>query len=383
LRTLCLLFLAGPLLAQEPRTITTPSGLKVEHLAEGKPGTAPVPGDRVKVHYTGWLADGKKFDSSVDRGEPFEFMLGVKLVIDGWDEGIALMNVGGKCKLHIPSKLAYGKEGRGERIPPNADLVFELELLDVIKGEPPPAMPPSVPERQKTTESGIKWEMLAEGTGDAPQATDIVKLRYFIWTTDGKFVLSSAVLGQPIAGPADTVRLTRLSEKFLPEAVSLMRQGAKGRFEVPPVLCWGKNKPLPSLGEDITTVWQLDLEEIVRFAKLDPEKTKKTASGLEYEVLREGTGAAPEARDGVAVFYTGWFEDGKEFDSAHRRGEPARFALSGVIPGWTEGLQLMKEGAICRFRIPWNLAYGEQGRGPIPAKANLVFQIELLKVLRK
>ena len=110
--------------------VTTPSGLQYEDVQEGS-GAAAKSGDTVDVHYTGWLTDGKKFDSSVDRGRPFSFRLGQGQVIKGWDEGVAGMKPGGKRKLTIPSALAYGTRGAGGVIPPNADLVFEVELLKI------------------------------------------------------------------------------------------------------------------------------------------------------------------------------------------------------------------------------------------------------------
>jgi FKBP-type peptidyl-prolyl cis-trans isomerase len=94
-------------------------------------GATPAVGQRVKVHYTGWLTDGKKFDSSVDRGQPFGFVLGRGMVIKGWDEGLSTMKIGGKRKLFIPPELGYGARGAGGVIPPNATLVFEVELLGV------------------------------------------------------------------------------------------------------------------------------------------------------------------------------------------------------------------------------------------------------------
>jgi len=116
-----------------PTMITPPGGateLKIEDMVPGT-GAEAKPGKKVSVHYTGWLTDGTKFDSSKDRGVPFPFTLGAGQVIPGWDKGVAGMKVGGKRKLTIPPQLAYGERGAGNVIPPNATLVFEVELLKV------------------------------------------------------------------------------------------------------------------------------------------------------------------------------------------------------------------------------------------------------------
>ncbi|MDA0189915.1 MAG: FKBP-type peptidyl-prolyl cis-trans isomerase [Proteobacteria bacterium] len=110
--------------------VTTESGLQIEDLTVGNGATASA-GKHVVVHYTGWLTDGRKFDSSKDRNDPFQFPLGMRHVIAGWDEGVQGMQVGGVRKLTIPPQLGYGARGAGGVIPPNATLVFEVELLDV------------------------------------------------------------------------------------------------------------------------------------------------------------------------------------------------------------------------------------------------------------
>lgn len=114
------------------KKVTTKSGLQYVDQVVGK-GASPVAGKPVTVHYTGKLTNGKKFDSSVDRKEPFTFIIGVGQVIPGWDEGVMTMKVGGKRKLTIPSQLGYGSRGAGPDIPPNATLVFDVELLSVGK----------------------------------------------------------------------------------------------------------------------------------------------------------------------------------------------------------------------------------------------------------
>ncbi|HKC96101.1 MAG TPA: FKBP-type peptidyl-prolyl cis-trans isomerase [Nitrospira sp.] len=114
----------------EGKEVTTSSGLQYIDLRVGTGATAQA-GQTVSVHYSGWLENGKKFDSSFDRGQPFSFPLGTGRVIKGWDEGVQGMRIGGKRKLIIPANLGYGARGAGGAIPPNATLIFEVELLGV------------------------------------------------------------------------------------------------------------------------------------------------------------------------------------------------------------------------------------------------------------
>ena len=114
----------------DEQAIQTASGLEYVEITEGS-GAHPKTGDSVSVHYTGWLKSGQKFDSSLDRGQPFVFPIGRDRVIKGWDEGVSSMKVGGKRKLIIPAHLGYGQSGAGGVIPPGATLIFEVELLGI------------------------------------------------------------------------------------------------------------------------------------------------------------------------------------------------------------------------------------------------------------
>jgi FKBP-type peptidyl-prolyl cis-trans isomerase len=223
----------------------TASGLAFKVLEKGTGTEHPAEIDGVKVHYTGWTTDGKMFDSSVEKGVPITFPL--SRVIAGWTEGLQLMVTGEKRRLWIPVELAY----RGAPGKPGGMLVFDVELLEIIK---------------------------------APEA------------------------------PADVA------------------------------------KP--------------------------PKKAKKTDSGLSYMVLEKGEGTEhPGPTSMVMAHYSGWTTDGKMFDSSVTRGKPSMFSLAGVIPGWTEGLQLMVKGEKTRFWIPQELAYnGMPGK---PA-GMLVFDVELV-----
>ena len=240
----------------QSESIATASGLKYVITKKGD-GKKPQKGDKVVVHYTGKLTDGSVFDSSVDKGDPFSFKLGAGQVIRGWDEGIALLQVGDKATFTIPPELGYGKRGSPPVIPADATLIFDVELMDVVGKVVPPTF--------------------------------------------------------DIAG----------------------------------------------------------------------KETVTTKSGLQYIMVKEGTGVQPQSGQQVFVHYTGYLDDGSIFDSSVERGQPLPFKLGTgqVIKGWDEGVALLKVGGKTRLIIPSTLAYGEKGYpGLIPPNATLTFDVELVDV---
>jgi FKBP-type peptidyl-prolyl cis-trans isomerase len=342
----------------------TASGLEYGVLREGRKEASPGPDDMVEVHYTGWLLDGTKFDSSRDRGEPKSF--GVGQVVKGWTEGLQLMTPGAHFKFVIPAALGYGERAAG-KIPPNSTLVFEVELLKVT------ATPKFRPagKQQQAVGDGVKFEVVKVGTGAMCGEKDGLALRYAIWKADGTLLdCSEKQNNHRIAGTLATLPLP-----FLKDLAATCKVGDVLRAEVP-------QKLFPNAGSD--TVWELELvglSKVPEFRDLDPAKTVTTQSGLMYEVIEMGTGASPSATDTVSANYTGWLTDGTMFDSSHARGAPTEFPLNRVIKGWTEGLQLMKTGGKFLFKIPGELAYGARGSAPkIPANATLVFLVELVEV---
>ena len=345
----------------------TKSGLEWGFLKKGREEPAPAADDVVEVHYTGWLTDGTKFDSSRDRGQPASFP--VNGVIKGWTEGLQLMTPGARCKFVIPGELAYGADGRPPKIPANATLVFDVELLKVT------AMPkfrPATATAQKTLASGVKYEVVKVGTGAQCTEQNGVAIRFAIWDQEGQLLECSEKQNNfRISGLA-----TKLDFPFLNDLIVTCKVGDVLRVEVP-------QKEFPNAQKN--TVWELELvtiADVPAFRALNAEKIVTTQSGLQYEVIDQGTGESPKATDTVKVNYTGWLTDGTLFDSSHARSQPAEFPLNRVrVKGWTEGVQLMKKGGKFLFSIPGSLAYGASGSPPkIPANATLVFLVELIDV---
>ncbi|KPK14135.1 MAG: peptidylprolyl isomerase [Myxococcales bacterium SG8_38] len=249
--------------------------------------------------------------------------------------------------------------------------------------------PPDVaapPENAQKSESGLAWVVLKEGTGEGhPSAWDVVTVEYTGWTTDGRMFDSSVKRGKPAEFPLNRVI------KGWQEGVQLMVPGEKRRLWIPGELAYGEPNPNdphaafgPPRGTLVFDVELLSFKEAPTPPEAPedvggiPKNAKKTKSGIGTRVLQEGTGKEhPTASSMVTVHYTGWTTDGQMFDSSIVRGSPATFGLNQVIPGWTEGLQLMVVGEKRRLWIPENLAY--QGRPGRP-QGMLVFDVELLEI---
>ncbi|MGH9313865.1 MAG: FKBP-type peptidyl-prolyl cis-trans isomerase [Vicinamibacterales bacterium] len=244
---------------------------------------------------------------------------------------------------------------------------------------PPPPAPSDVaapPADAQKTASGLAHKLIQAGKGsDHPARTDVVTVHYTGWTTDGKMFDSSVVRGKP-----STFALDRVIPGW-GEGVQLMVVGEKRRFWIPESLAYKGAEGRPK-GMLVFDVELMDYQSSPTAAPADvakpPAESKRTGSGLSYEVIRSGTGSKrPSSSSRVTVHYTGWTTDGKMFDSSITRGQPASFGLDQVIQGWTEGVQLMVEGEKTRFWIPQDLAYKGQPGKP---RGMLVFDVELLKI---
>jgi FKBP-type peptidyl-prolyl cis-trans isomerase len=216
---------------------TTSSGLQYEVIKEGN-GAKPTLENIVKVHYTGYLINGEKFESSLDQGKPVEFQL--NRVIKGWTEGLQLMTLGSKYKFYIPTELAYDKQ-ENQKIKSGSTLIFEVELLEIIESEKSRSnnflaenkKKPSV----KVTNTGLQYEIVKQGNGNKPTASNMVKVHYTGTLIDGTKFDSSVDRGQPAE-----FRLNQVIAGWT-EGLQLMNTGSKFRFYIPSELAYGDNPP--------------------------------------------------------------------------------------------------------------------------------------------
>jgi FKBP-type peptidyl-prolyl cis-trans isomerase len=246
----------------------------------------------------------------------------------------------------------------------------------------------------KSLPSGLLYEVLGEGAagGAAPGPGANVDIEYVGTKIDGVEFDSSKTQGAAARIPVDAIE-----GSWMAEALKTMTVGDRHRFYVPAALAYGElGTPGGPIGPNEALIYEIELLKISdprstlkageAFLAENGKKTgvKTTASGLQYQVLTEGPagGKSPTDANRVRVHYRGTLIDGMEFDSSYARGAPAEFELLGVIPGWTEGVQLMSVGDKYRFFVPSKLAYGETGAGgAIGPNEALIFEVELLDVL--
>jgi peptidylprolyl isomerase len=356
-------------------SVALPTTTELEYVEiEAGDGPMPETGDRVQVHYTGTLEDGTVFDSSVDGGTPFEFVLGQGQVISGWDQGIALMREGGRATLIIPPELAYGAQGAGGAIPPNATLTFEVELVAVIK----PPKPEEIAEGDfESLSSGIQYYDIEIGDDDLLETGDRISAHFAAWIQDGDFLTDSREQGSP------AIYTLGANQVFLndwDEAVIGMGIGGIRQVLIPPEAAGQSASPGQALIIELEVLRKLETFSPV---EVDEADYTTTDSGLKYYDIVVGDGDLAEAGFTVNVNYTGWLIDSEsQFDSTFDRGEPVEFpfGVGVVIPGWDEGIDGMHVGGRRQLIIPPELGFGEAGSGRVPPNSTLLFEIELLGV---
>lgn len=230
----------------------TASGLQFKDWTVGT-GETPSAGAMVQVEYSGWLTDGKLFDSSYKRADAFRFPLGKGKVIPGWDEGVASMKVGGKRRLVIPAELAYGSRER-PNIPANSTLVFDVELLGIAPPRVAPEKPQTVAKLEKT-ETGLQYYDLVVGTGATPQPGAKVKVDYAGWLKDGTRFDTSLERPHPIAFELGKGMVIAGWD----QGIATMKEGGKRQLVIPPELAYGDGGRPPVIPPKATLVFEVEL----------------------------------------------------------------------------------------------------------------------------
>lgn len=357
----------------------TDSGLQFFELQPGK-GNKPQVGDILTMHFIGKLTDETEFANTYLENTPVTVIFGRDQLLPGWEEGVGMMTEGSKARLVVPPELAFGETGYGI-IPPNAQIILDVELLSI---KPSPE-PPSYSESDLiTTDSGLQYlDIITVDEGLEVSDGYTVSNNFSLWVKDASenIFITSSVEQEPITfvvGRGDLVF------PGWDEGVLGMRTGSKRLLIIPPELALGEQSSgsIPSNATLILEIEVLDVREPRKKTEINEEDYTVTDSGLKYYDIVQGDGAMPETGQTVVVHYTGWLEDGTQFDSSLDRGTPFTFALGmgNVIPGWDEGLATMKVGGKRQLVIPPELGYGENGSGLIPPGATLIFEVELLEI---
>ncbi|CAO2192202.1 unnamed protein product [Urochloa humidicola] len=344
-------------------------GLKKKLLKEGEGWETPEVGDEIEVHYTGTLLDGSKFDSSRDRGDPFKFKLGQGQVIKGWDQGIKTMKKGENAIFTIPPELAYGESGSPPKIPPNATLQFDVELLSWT----------SVKDICK--DGGIFKKILKEGEKwENPNDPDEVLVKYEAHLEDGTVVSKS-----------EGVEFTVKDGYFCPaltKAVKTMKKGEKVLLTVKPQYGFGE-KGRPAAGEEgavppnATLLIDLELVSWKTVTEIGDDKK------ILKKVLKEGEGYdRPNEGAVVKVKFTGKLQDGTVFTKKGHDEEPFEFKTDEeeVIAGLDRAVLNMKKGEVALVTIPPEHAFGstesKQDLAVVPPNSTVIYKVEVVSFVK-
>lgn len=373
--------LKPPFPYDETKALVTPEGLRYIIVEEGT-GETPKRGANITANYHGLLKDGTVFDSSFDRGQPFNFKLGRGMVIKGWDLGFAKLKKGAKAVLIVPPELGYGAQARG-KIPANATLYFHVELVDFEKGKDYSFKYDKA--QLKTTESGLQYAIVKKGDGPVPKKGDNITAHYHGMTADGNVFDSSYERGQPFEVPIGAGRVI----KGWDEAFQMLPVGSKAVLILPPDLAYGeRGMPQAGIAPNATLEFHVELLDAKSFEvkhkppyAYDESKAVVLPSGLKYVIVEEGDGPKPETGETINVHYHGLLADGTKFDSSFERGSPfqTQAGTGRVIRGWNEAFPKLNKGTRAVLIIPPELGYGASGQGAIPPNATLYFHVKLYK----
>jgi peptidylprolyl isomerase len=242
------------IITMESNSVITSSGLEYIDVVVGD-GNSPKQGNKVVVHYTGKLENGSKFDSSHDRGKPFEFTIGVSQVIKGWDEGVMSMKTGGKRTLIIPPDLAYGSRGAGSVIPPNATLTFDVELIEVKEAYVDTDF--GLPGKEINKDSGLRMIEHIVGDGEKPTSGQTVSVHYRGYLANNVQFDSSHDRGKPFTFNVGEGRVI----KGWDEAILDMNVGSKRTLIIPPDLGYG-GRGAGAIPPNSTLIFEVELIDI-------------------------------------------------------------------------------------------------------------------------